>query len=324
MPVIADSTYRPGWLYRRTHPSTILPTLIRSVPDLRLVRERLETPDGDFIDLDCLRGNADRAVILCHGLEGNARRKYMLGMAAAFVRRGWDVIGYNFRGCGGEPNRLPGSYHAGATGDLRTVISGIDLPGYRDLALVGFSLGGNLVLKYLGEDPAGVHPAIRAAAAFSVPVELGDSCRLLAEPENRIYQVRFMRRLGKKIRLKSLQHPDQVDAGPLRGMRTLRDFDEIYTGPLHGFADAEDYYRRNSSRQFLPGIGVPTLLVNAKNDPFLPPSCYPYTEAEESKFFYLETPEHGGHTGFHAPGHEYWSDRRAVEFISAALPGASK
>jgi uncharacterized protein len=324
MPIIAESTYRPGWLYRRTHPSTILPTLLRTAPDLPLVRERLETPDGDFIDLDCCLQGADRAVILCHGLEGNARRKYMLGMANAFYGRGWDVIGYNYRGCGGEPNRLHVSYHAGATDDLRLVIEWAHTPARRDLALVGFSLGGNLTLKYLGEDPDRVHPAIKAAATFSVPVELGDSCRALAKPNNRIYQERFLRRLAKKIRLKARQHPQQVDPGLLARVKTLYDFDNYYTAPLHGFVDAEDYYRQCSCLGHLTGIRIPTLLVSAKNDPFLAPSSYPWAEARESEMFHMETPDHGGHVGFHAPGREYWSESRAAAFISAALPDGSK
>lgn len=319
MPITTESSYRPDWLYRQAHPSTILPTLLRTIPDLPLVRERLETPDGDFIDLDCCRQDADRAVVLCHGLEGNARRKYMLGMAAAFFKRGWDVIGYNYRGCGGESNRLPVSYHAGATDDLRLVIDRAGAPARSVLALVGFSLGGNLTLKYLGEDPDRVHPALRAAVAFSVPVELGDSCRALAAPANRIYQRRFLRRLARKIRDKARRHPEQVDPGLLARVKTLYDFDEFYTAPLHGFADAEDYYRRCSCREYLSGIRVPSLLVNARNDPFLAASSYPWAQARNSAWLHLETPDHGGHVGFRAPGREYWSESRAVAFVSAAI-----
>ena len=314
MPIIAESTYRPDWLHRRTHPSTILPTLLRPAARLPLVRERLETPDGDFLDLDCLRQGSGRAVILCHGLEGNARTKYMLGMAQAFARRGWDVVGFNYRGCSGEMNRLPVSYHSGATGDLRTVLERAGSAEWKELALVGFSMGGNLILKYLGEDPAGVHPAIRAVATFSVPVELGDSCRELTRWKNSLYQARFLRRLRRKIRIKGRMHPGVIDTALLKRVGTLIDFDDLYTAPLHGFADADDYYRRCSCRQFLARIRV-----NARNDPFLSSSCYPYAEARDSQWVHLETPDHGGHVGFHAPGPEYWSDRRAVEFISAPL-----
>ena len=316
MPIITESTYRPGWLARRTHPSTILPTLIRAAAPLPLVRERIETGDGDFIDLDILRQGADRAVVLCHGLEGNAHRKYMLGMARTFAEHGWDAVGMNYRGCSGEVNRLPINYHSGATGDLRCVLDWVASREWKNLALVGFSMGGNLILKYLGEDPEGVHPMVRAAVAFSVPAELGDSCRELIKPKNWVYHERFLRRLKKKIELKAAQHPQVVDDSLLKKVGNLIDFDDHYTAPLHVFTDADDYYRRCSCRQFLSGIGVPALLVSAKNDPFLAPSCFPYDEATGSDWLHLETPDHGGHVGFYTPGPQYWSERRAIEFIS--------
>ncbi|MBU8869616.1 MAG: alpha/beta fold hydrolase [Gemmatimonadales bacterium] len=324
MPIIAESTYRPDWLYRRSHPSTILPTLLRPAARLPLVRERLEIPDGDFIDLDCLRNGSDRAVILCHGLEGNARRKYMLGMAQAFFRRGWDVVGYNYRGCSGEINRLPRGYHSGATEDLQVVMEQVGASSWKDLVLIGFSMGGNLILKYLGEDPENVLPNIRAAVTFSVPADLGNSCGELIRPKNWVYHQRFLRLLRKKIELKAHRHPDMIDITRLKRVRTLIDFDDLYTAPMHGFVDADDYYRSCSCRQFMTRIRVPALLVSAKNDPFLGPSCYPFAEARDSQWLHLETPDHGGHVGFHASGREYWSECRAVEFISAILPAASK
>ena len=319
MPLIAESTYRPNRLHRLVHPSTFLPTLLRPAAILPWQRERVELPDGDFLDLDRLRQGADRTVLLCHGLEGNSRRKYMLGMARAFFRRGWDVVGFNFRGCSGEPNRLPRSYHAGATEDLREAIAATDHAGLQHLALVGFSMGGNLILKYLGEDPAAVHPALRAAVAFSVPAELGDSCLRLAQPGNWIYQRRFLRKLARKIRGQAQRHPGAVDAAALDRVKNLWDFDDAFTAPLHGFRDASDYYARCSCLYCLEEIRVPALLVNALNDPFLMPRSFPRAQAEASRWLHLETPEYGGHVGFHAPGDEYWSDRRAVEFITAVV-----
>lgn len=331
MPLIEKSTYRPDWLYRRAHAATILPTLLRRVPAEACARERMSTADGDFIDLDCWwRDGAERpgsghpTVVLCHGLEGNARRQYMLGMARAFGRRGWNVVGYNYRGCSGEPNRQPWSYHSGATGDLREVLEHVQRPDRPVRALVGFSLGGNLILKYLGEDPDRVLPSVAAAVAFSAPVQLEASARELARLGNLAYSRRFLVRLAAKMRAKAALFPDQVDIRRLSEVRTLQDFDELFTAPLSGFAGAADYYRRCSARQFLPGIRVPSLLVNALDDPFLGPECYPHQEARASGSFHLETPRHGGHVGFRAPGGEYWSERRAVEFVTALAAQPSR
>lgn len=326
MPLLSGSTYRPCWLYRRVLPSTTFPTLFRRPPAVPLERRRIETDDGDFLDVDLARaadpGATRRTVVLCHGLEGHSRRNYMLGMAHAFLVRGWDIAAMNHRGCSGEPNRGPGSYHAGATDDVRRVIEATCGDG--EVALVGFSMGGNMVLKLLGEDGEASRSRVRAAVAFSVPVDLGAGCDELCRPKNRLYHERFMRRLRHKIHVMATRHPDRVDASHLSRIRNLRDFDDHYTGPLHGFADANDYYANCSSRRFLAGIRVPALLANAANDPFLAPSCYPRAEAEASPWLHLEIPPHGGHVGFHLPGPEYWSELRAVEFISAAPPAGDQ
>lgn len=326
MPLLETCRYRPGWLYRRAHAATTLPTLLRRVPVGGCVRERMETADGDFIDLDCWwrageRGPADggATVVLCHGLEGNARRQYMLGMARACGQRGWHVVGYNYRGCSGEPNRQPWSYHSGATDDLRAVLAHVHRPERPVRALVGFSLGGNLILKYLGEDPGRVLPSLAAVVAFSAPVQLAASARELARPGNRLYSRRFLRKLAAKMRGKAALFPDKVDAGLLSRVKSLQDFDEYFTAPLSGFAGADDYYRQCSARQFLPAIRVPSLLVNAQDDPFLGAECYPHEEARSSDHFHLEVPRYGGHVGFRAPGGEYWSEGRAVEFLAGRL-----
>lgn len=324
MPVIAESSYRPNWLYRRAHPSTILPTLLRGAPRLPLRRERIELADGDFLDID-RTGPADGpTVVLCHGLEGNSQRQYMLGMAAAFAQRGWSAALTNSRGCSGEPNRLLRAYHLGATEDLRAVLDHLERDRPAEVALVGFSMGGNVILKYLGEAPEAVHPRLRAAATFSVPVDMDASSHVLCSRRNWIYHRRFLRKLKRKVRVKAEAFPGAIDPDALDRIRTLREFDDFYTAPQHGFAGATDYYVRNSSLRFLAAIRRPTLLVNALNDPFLEPGCFPYELAAASKWLHLETPRWGGHTGFRAPG-EYWSERRAVEFVLSAPPvsGAS-
>lgn len=318
--------YHPTRLYRSAHLATTLPTLLRRVPAVPWVRQRMDTADGDFIDLDCWWQDAPpggqsggQTVVLCHGLEGNAHRQYMLGMAHAFGACGWSVVGYNYRGCGGEPNRKPYSYHSGATGDLREVLAHVDRPERPVRALVGFSLGGNLILKYLGEDPAAVLPGIGAAVAFSVPASLADTGRQLEKRSNWTYSQRFLRKLSAKVKEKAVLFPDQVDASLLNRVKTLRDFDEVYTGPLSGYTGADEYYRQCSCRQFLPAIQVPSLLVSAQDDPFLGPDCYPGAEAEASKYFHLETPRWGGHVGFRLGGGPYWSELRAVAFVTEQL-----
>ncbi len=319
MPLITEDDYRPGFPYRNAHPATTLPTLLRRVDPMPRARRRIELPDGDFLDLDLMFGPDPDAptVVLCHGLEGNAQRQYMVGMARALADDGWDVAAMNYRGCSGEPNRLARFYHSGATEDLRAVIHYLEGQGRRVQGLVGFSLGGNLVLKYLGEDPAAVSPHLRGAVAFSVPVDLRASGRRLAHSSNHFYQRRFLRKLARKVRQKAALLPDQVDPSGLERVRTLRDFDELYTGPLHGFAGADEYYQRCSSKQFLGRIAVPTLLVSAQDDPFLSPECYPEDEARQSAHFHLQTPRHGGHVGFRQAGGLYWSEARARDFLSA-------
>lgn len=321
MPLIENSIYRaPSWL-PGGHLQTIYPALFRRLPHVTVRRERLELPDGDFVDLEWAEQGRPRLAILSHGLEADTRTDYIQGMAAALIRHGWDVLAWNFRGCGDEPNRLLRMYHSGATEDLHAVISHAILrhPAER-IDLIGFSLGGNLTLKYLGEGPAELPQRLHRAAAFSVPCDLACSSRQLALRANRIYMERFLRKMRCKVRAKDRRFPDQLDLAGLGQIRTFQEFDDRYTAPLHGFADAADYWARNSCGQFLRAIRLPTLLVNARNDPFLGPGCYPSEEAAASTTFHFEAPAEGGHVGFIPPrgSGEYWSEARAVEFLGDA------
>ncbi len=330
MPLLSSSTYQPPLLLRNGHLLTIWPSIVRRLSDTRYSRERIETADGDFLDLDwslvdwsradwSLADGGNDLVILSLGLEGESGRSYMRGMARAMNRAGRDALCWNYRGCSGEPNRLLRSYHSGASDDLDVVVRhAIDIKGYNRVALIGFSLGGNITLKYLGERGRAVDPAITAAVAFSVPCDLRSSSMALARSTNAIYMRRFLRSLREKMLAKEHLMPSPIDREELRRMRTFQEFDDRFTAPLHGFRDAEEYWRRSSSRQFIPGIMIPTLLVNALDDPFLDTPCYPYNEARESAHFSLETPRHGGHVGFVTFGSrgEYWSEQRALEFLS--------
>jgi uncharacterized protein len=316
MPVIRSRFSPPAFL-RNPHLQTILPVLIPRRLPFRFVRERLELADGDFLDLDWLSRRRARVAIISHGLEGSTANGYIRGTAAALDRAGWDVLAWNFRSCGGAPNRLPRFYHSGETGDLTAVIlrAAVD---YRCIALVGFSLGGNIVLKYLGEAPP--HPAIVGAVAVSTPVDLAASARALDQRAgNRIYLQRFMKTLVAKIEAKATRFPADLDATGVRAIRTFQQFDDRYTAPLHGFRDAEDYWERSSAHRYLGGIGIPALLLNALDDPFLTTESMPFADAERSASLTFEAPAHGGHAGFLdlANGLQRWSERRTVEFLEA-------
>jgi hypothetical protein len=314
LPLVA-SDYRPRGLFRHAHAGTIIPSLLRRVPAVSYVRERLELTDGDFVDLDWSRTGARRVAILCHGLEGSSERPYVRGMVRALNRAGWDAVAYNFRGCGGEPNRTARAYHSGATDDLAEVVAHVEAARYDKMALVGFSLGGNLVLRYLGEDPAVVPHEMVAAATLSVPVDLDDACRRICSPGNRLYHDRFLRKLKKKVRVKAAARPGLIAAGPVAAIRDLREFDDVYTAPLHGFHDAEDYYRRCSCGPVLGALRRPALLLTARNDPLLGDRCYPEVAARSNALLHLEIADHGGHVGFFARGGVYYSEARVVRFL---------
>ncbi len=320
MPGIKISTYRPPWGFWNGHLQTIYPALYRRVPWITRKRERIRTPDGDFLDLDWdTSHHTGRLAILSHGLEGDSKNHYIQGMAAALQRDGWDVLAWNFRGCSGEQNRLLRSYHSGATEDLKAVVDHTLATGrYGHVALVGFSLGGNMMLKYLGDLGADADPRIKGAVAFSVPCDLASSSRKLESLINRIYMQRFLIRLRGKIREKMALFPGQIQDTDLDAMRTFREFDGAYTAPLHGFASAEDYWQRASCQPVLGRIALPTLLVNARNDPFLAPACFPEEAARENPFFHFEAPPIGGHIGFVAfnARNEYWSETRTIEFLN--------
>ena len=317
MPVITNSSYVPPRWLDNGHLQTIFPQL-RRIKDVHYRRERITTGDDDFLDLDWAENGSNRIAILSHGLEGNTQRNYVLGMIRALHRIGWDALAWNYRSCSGETNRRLRWYHSGETADLHEVIlHTIARKIYSEIVLIGFSLGGNVTLKYLGEQGSQIYPLISKALAFSVPCDLKSSAIKLARKTNKQYMIRFMRTLRKKVREKKQLLPDKIDIRNLNRIKTFQQFDDRYTAPVHGFKDAEDYFARCSSRQFLKEIRVPTLLVNAANDPFLDLPSYPNEEAAASSCFFFESPSSGGHMGFVAFNNagEYWSETRALSFL---------
>ncbi|MEX0966337.1 MAG: alpha/beta fold hydrolase [Bacteroidia bacterium] len=317
MPVIS-STYKAPRLFRNGHLNTIVAALFRKVKGVVYERERMQTGDSDFIDLDWHRHGNRKLVLLCHGLESSANEMYMRGLAQAFRKRGWDAVAMNFRGCSGEPNRQFRSYHSGATDDLHEVLEHIrKRQEYRHLALVGVSLGGNVVLKYVGEQGEEIASDIVAAAGLSVPCDLKAAALNMARPINRIYMNRFLKRLKRKILEKNAAHPGNLNTSQVHLITDFRGTDDLYTAPAHGFADAEDYWAACSSKFFVEEIAIPALLITAADDPFFTPACFPFVAAEKKPNFYLEIPEHGGHVGFVTRNfpEEWWHETRIAEFI---------
>ena len=309
--------YSPPFPLINAHLETIYPSLIRRVTAPAYERERINTPDNDFLDLDWLKQNSTNVVILSHGLEGNSSRAYMRGMAKAFFDQGFDVLAWNYRGCSEEMNRQVRFYHSGATDDLDVVVRHA-AKKYPKVSLIGFSLGGNLTLKYLGEQGSKVLPFIQKAVTFSVPMDLLTSCKEISRPGNWIYSRRFLKSLKNKVLQKAKIKPE-IGLQDMDQIEDLLMFDNRYTAPLHGFRDALHYYEESSSVRFVRDIAVPTLIVNAMNDPFLTPECFPVKLLKNHPRVTLETPARGGHVGFSLFNKNglYWSEKRALEFITS-------
>ena len=313
--------FRPAWWLPGPHLQTLWPALFRRRGKPALERERIELPDGDFLDLDWNGDDSRNAplVLLLHGLEGSSASPYAWGLLAAFRHRGWPAAVMHFRGCGGEPNRLARCYHSGETGDLAWIVAEIGrrFPD-RPLLATGVSLGGNVLLKWLGE--LGPDAPLAGAAAVSVPFDLGRCADRIERGFSRIYRRYLVREMHRKIRGKfGTWNESPIDLSKLSRWRTFREFDENVTSPLHGFEGADDYYRKSSSGPYVSRIRIPTLVVQAKNDPFLCGSVLPPI----SPAVRLEASPGGGHAGFVAgavPGRpRYWLDERIPAFFEEVL-----
>lgn len=328
MPLIAPSSYKPPARLWNGHLQTIIPSLFRRVSS-NYVRERISTPDDDFLDLDWSYGqqvvdlestpSPCPLVILSHGLEGSSTSTYLAGMVRHLTQNGFDCLAWHFRSCSGEMNRQQRFYHIGETGDLHFVVQHALSKGYQTIYLMGFSAGGNVTLKYLGETGTGLHPAIKKAVVFSVPVHLLGSAQRLEQWDSLVYNYRFNRTLKRKVLQKAAVMPGVFPTEAVTKARTIREFDNFFTAPMNGFRDVTDYYTRSSSLQFIPVIAIPTLLVNAQNDPFLSPECFPTALGRELPNVWMEFPEQGGHCGFppQTGGLQgtYWSEERALQFF---------
>ena len=321
LPGRTEWRFRPAWWLPGPHFQTLWASVVRCRGKPALERERVVLPDGDFLDLDWNGADSGAApiVVLLHGLEGSSESPYAWGLLAAFRRRGWPAVVMHFRGCSGEPNRLARCYHSGETSDLAWFAGELArrFPN-RPLFAAGVSLGGNVLLKWLGE--FGPEAPLAGAVAISVPFDLGRCADWIERGFSKVYRRYLVRQMHLKIRAKfGTWNESPIDLAKLARWRTFRAFDENVTSPLHGFDGAEDYYRKASSGPWVPRIRIPTLIVQARNDPFVPGTLLP----SPSPSVRVEAPSQGGHAGFVAgavPGRpRYWLEERVPAFFEEVL-----
>lgn len=321
MPLVSSKYRPPKKIFRNPDVSTLYAALLRKVNGVTQTTERLELPDGDFMDLDWSYATqkTNTCVIILHGLEGHAHRPYVLGAAKIFNENSIDCCAVNYRSCSGEPNRVFSNYHSGRTEDVRAVVNHVLNKGNYDKIIInGFSLGGNLTLKFAGEK-TDLPKEVKLAIAVSTPVDLEGCMHQLHRPRNFVYATDFLLTLKKKLKDKQEQFPDLISDHDIKKVKSLKAFDDFYTSKANGFLDALDYYRKSSSRQFIPEIEIPTLLINAKNDSFLSETCYPREEAEKMSNLYFEIPDYGGHVGFVDSDQIYYNEKRAIAFVKDHL-----
>lgn len=301
--------YQAPWWLPGGHLQTIYGAL-GPAPRVAWRRERWDTPDGDFIDLDWAGGERGPLVVLFHGLEGGSGSHYARKLAFEAGRLGWRCVVPHFRGCSGEPNRLARAYHSGDSDEVDWIVRRL-APDFA----AGVSLGGNALLKWLGERGAQARALLRRAAAACAPLDLAASGHAVDRGLNRVLYARhFLVTMKAKARAKAASHRLSLDLARLARARTLYEFDDLVTAPLHGFRDADDYWARASSSPWLEHVRVPTLVVNARNDPFLPAAALEAATRRASRDVVLEFPATGGHAAF--PGRDHWLAHRMLEFFA--------
>ena len=327
MPIIRTSTYQgpPRYLYNG-HLQTVVPSVFRKVTGVDYERERLTLSDGDFVDIDWVEqpsatANSRRLLLLTHGLEGDSQRHYIRGTAKLFAQYGYDVLAWNCRSCSGEMNRAFRLYNHGEIGDIGEVIHhALHTKHYQEIVMIGYSMGGNITLKYLGVHGKEAPDVIRRAVAISSPCDLLASAKLLDLPANRFYRNRFRRKLLAKMEQKALAFPGTLNMQKITDVKEWCDFDNFFSAPVNGYRDADDFYNQASAVNFMAGITIPTLVLNAQNDPILSPECSPAWLAAKHPYIYLETPRLGGHVGFLQPRDLYtYAERQALAFTEKDL-----
>ncbi len=329
--IIKKNGFTPAWWCTNRHQQTVWRKYFGETPVLPLVRERWDTPDDDFLDLDFVNPIASNAdtnkvpmLLLLHGLEGSSHSKYILGMLRCARQQGWCGVALNFRSCSGEINRQPRFYHSGETSDLDWVIRQLrarwpEAP----LFTAGFSLGGNVLLKWLGERGDEATRLMNGAAAISVPFDLGVAAHRIDAGFGRLYGQHFLPTLKQKMLEKAAGHPDWIDPAAVARITSYIQFEDEVFAPIHHFKDAKDYWTQCSAQYFLEGIRLPTLIIHAKDDPFLPGEHLPMQKMRESPWLSHDISVHGGHVGFvqgSSPWQaQYWAEARILRFLSTCL-----
>ncbi|CAB1275733.1 hydrolase [Candidatus Nitrosacidococcus tergens] len=319
--MIISSDFQAPWWLSNPHLQTIWGARFRTRPKTLLLWERLELPDGDFLDLTWSGQGKGPIVIILHGLEGSYRSRYASGMLTAIAYQGWRGVLMHFRGCSGEPNRLNRGYHSGDTVDFQTVLNMLqEREPNTPLAAIGYSLGGNVLLKWLGTQIK--QNSLKSAVGVSIPFDLQQAAQQLSQRSSRIYQIALIRTLKRSMRRKFSNKNCPFNLKALRKVQTFEEFDNLVTAPLHGFKDAYDYWQQSSCKQFLAGIKTPTLILHSKDDPFLPQTAIP-SETDLSDSVQLELSQQGGHVGFVSSRRlwnmEYWLDQRIIRFLQTCL-----
>jgi predicted alpha/beta-fold hydrolase len=324
MPLIPSNFCPPRYL-RHHDIQTILPSIARRARKPSSEILPLQLDDGDILITRLRTNRASRLAIVSHGLEGSFDRAYITGMSDALTSFGWDVLTWNMRGCGGTPNKLVTWYHSGKSDDLRAVVRYAQTLSYSEISLIGFSVGGNITLKYLGEEGRALARSITKAVAISVPTDLQGSAEKLAKGENAVYMRYLLHPLRRRMREKSARFPGIFDISGLDRIKTFREFDARFTAPFHGFSSVEEYWDRSSSRNYLSTISIPTLVLSALDDPFLSESCFPFALAETHSHLFLETPSYGGHVGFldSLRLSRTWLEERVARFLENPSPALS-
>ena len=324
MPLIKNSQYKPELFFKNKHFNTLY-RYFKTNTQIDFKTERIKTLDQDFVDLDISSVGSKKAIVAIHGLEGSSNSSYIRSLTRVANHNDFDVIAMNLRGCSGVPNLLLKSYHSGKTSDLLEVIQYIERKHiYTEIHIVGYSLGGNITLKFMGESSNELPKIIKSAVGISTPCDLEGGIIELNQFSNSLYQFGFLKTLKEKAKHRYKKRPSAtINLKKVVNAKNLMAFDEYFTAPLNGFKNAIDYYTQSSCKQFIKDIKMPSLLISALDDPFLSESCYPFAEAEKNDNFYLLTPKYGGHVGFFSSFNKnknYWLENQILKFIQKNHP----
>ena len=321
MPYIKDTLFKPNLFLRNKHLNTLYRYFFSNTK-VEYKRKRVIADKIDFIDLDFSKVNSDKIVIVIHGMEGSSDSNYIHTITQTLNKANYDVVAFNMRGCSGESNNLLNSYHAGKTEDLFGVIKYLENEYiYNEIHIVGYSLGGNMTLKFMGEFANDMPELVVSAVGVSVPCDLEGSVQAISTFENKIYMNGFLKTLKIKSIQKSINFPEaNINISKIKKAKNFYEFDDLVTAPINGFKNAKDYWSKSSCKQFIPKIKLPTLLISATDDPFLNRKCFPVKEAiENNSFTFLET-RYGGHLGFvtgFKMKKQRWLENKILDFINS-------